>query len=172
MRALVMASVIALAVLGQARADDRKDIDALYAKLAAALKAKNPDAILALQTPDFKSKGPDGKTMTGKELAVQMKQENAAIGKVTSSEIKVKSAAIKGNTAVVTSSFVFSAEVPDPQGHMGPKGKTHTMGMTGTAKNDLVRAGGAWKFKTMEQGVATMTMDGKPMAAGGAAGKK
>ncbi len=156
----------------QARADDRKEIDALYAKLAQALRTKNADATLSLETHDFTAKSPDGKLLNGKQLAAQMKQENADVKSVKAVNIKVKSADIKGKTAKVTSSFDYVGEVEDKQGHMGPKGKTHVMSMSGEVKNDLVKTASGWKFKTMQQVAGKMMMDGKPFNPGGAAPHK
>ena len=153
----------AIAVSVPAAADDRKDIEALYAKLAQALKTRNADATLALETPDFTAKGMDGKPMTGKQLAAQMKQENAGVKSVKSVDIKIRDMKITGKTAVVTTSFNYMVEVIDAEGHMGRKGQTHTMGMAGMVKNELAKTTSGWKFKSMEQSPGEMTMDGKPM---------
>ena len=42
------AALLVLVLVGGARADDRKEIDALYARLGKALKNRTPEATLAL----------------------------------------------------------------------------------------------------------------------------
>jgi len=164
----VAATFVSVPVL----ADDRKDIDALYAKLTQAMKNKDADATLALETPDFVATSPGGGKMNGKQFAAQMKQENAGVKSIKSIDIKVKSVDIKGKTAKVTTNFNYAVEVEDKEGHMGPKGKTHIMSMIGEVKNDLVKTAAGWKFKSMVHGGGQVMMDGKPFNPGGAAPHK
>ena len=118
--AIAAACLLALPGL-MARADDRKEIEALYAKLKQYIVENKPDAILALETPDFTSKGRDGKTMNGKQVAEQMKMESAG-SKNSKMDIQLTKVNIKGKTADVTTTFNFSSEVVDKEGHVGPKG--------------------------------------------------
>ena len=149
---------------GGARADDRAEIDALYAKLAEALKNKTPEATLALEAPGFTCQGGDGKKITGKEFVQQMKKQNATSKSIKDVNIAVKKADIKGKTAKVTTDFGYTVEVEDREGHMGPKGATHEVSMNGAVKNDLVKTPSGWKFLTMQQGVGKMLVDGKPVS--------
>ena len=159
-------TIAAAAVLanfaGMARADDRAEINALYSKLEAALKNKTPEDTLALETPDFTALE-KGKKITGKQLVQEMKAQDASVKTVKDVTIKVKKAAITGKTAKVTTDFSYLVEVDDPEGHMGPKGATHEMSMSGAVSNDLVKTAAGWKFKTMKQGVGKMLVDGKPV---------
>jgi hypothetical protein len=149
-------------MLVSVRADDRAEIDALYSKLEQALKNKTPEDTLALETPDFIAIE-RGKAISGKELVKEMKAQDAAVKTVKDVSIKVKKAVITGKTAKVTTDFRYLVEVDDPAGHMGPKGATHEMSMQGEVKNDLVKTASGWKFKTMQQGVGKMLVDGKPV---------
>jgi ketosteroid isomerase-like protein len=175
MKSKMIALAAILAVTGfasVARADDRKDIDALYGKLQQAMAKKDVAAIEKLQTPDFTSKGADGKVTSGKEVDAQMKQ-NFATMQNPKMNIKVVKCVIKGKTARVDTTFTYSAGMKDKDGQMGPKGKVHTMTMAGGVSNDLVKTPQGWKFKSMEEHVGKAMMDGKPMGAmGGPPAKK
>ena len=164
-RGLLLASAAALliAISGvQARADDRSEIDALYAKLTTALKNKTPEAVLPLEAPGFTSTSA-GKKINGQQLLEQMKMRNATTGPIKDVSVAVKKADIKGKTAKVVTDFAYTVEVVDKDGHMGPKGGTHEMSMSGLVKNDLVKTTGGWKFLTMQQGSGKMLVDGKPV---------
>lgn len=161
---LVLGAVIlAAGSAGGARADDRAEIDALYVKLAQALKNKTPEETLALETPDFKSIDAHGKAISGKALVAQMKQQDSSVKDIKSVDIKVKSYGIKGNTAKAVTDFSYAVEIEDKDGHMGPKGGTHEMAMSGEVKNDLVKTAAGWKFKSMREGTGKVFIDGKPV---------
>lgn len=167
-----LAAVLACALLAAgspARADDRADIAALYAKLRQAILTNHPEATLAMETPDFVSKGEGGRTMNGKQLAEQMKAEHGRM-KLKTMTIKIDKMAIHGRTADVTTSFAFSTEMVDKGGQMGPKGKAHLMAATGTIHNTLVKTAQGWKFKTMDERAGAVTMDGKPFNPAGMGG--
>jgi ketosteroid isomerase-like protein len=171
---LMFVSAALFAFCAEASADDKKDIEALYAKLGKHIKANDPDAITSLETPDFKAKGRDGKMQDGKQLAAQMKQESAG-NKMKKFDIKVTKMTIRGKAASVDTSFDAVSEMVDAAGAMGPKGKKHKMAMTGTVHNELAKTKDGWKFKSMEEKGGTMKMDGKPFdpsKMGGAPPKK
>ena len=143
-------------------ADDRKDIDALYAKLIKAIETNHPEATLALETPDFTSKDHTGKAITGKQLAEQMKMESAASNNIKMS-LKIAACKVTGKMADVSTTFTYQSEMVDKDGHMGPKGKTHVMSMSGKINNKLAKTAAGWKFKSMEEiPGGAMMMDGKP----------
>jgi hypothetical protein len=159
-RFAVVSSILASFCL-VAKADDKKDIEALYARLSKYIKDNKSDAILDLETPDFKAKTIDGKTKTGKELAEQMKMEGAH-EKVKKFDIKIASMKIRGKSASVDTTFDVISEIVDAEGMMGPKGKKHKMSGTGAIHNELVKTKDGWKCKALEEKAMKMTMDGKP----------
>jgi ketosteroid isomerase-like protein len=173
--AIALAAIlVAASVCSSARADDRKDIEALYGKLEHAFMKKDVAAVENLQTPDFTHKGADGKVTSGKEVDAQMRQQ-FAMQETAKMNIKVVKCVIKGKTAKADTTFTYIATMKDKDGQMGPKGKIHTLTMAGGVGNDLVKTAQGWKFKSMEQHVGKMTMDGKPMdpnAMGGPPKKK
>lgn len=138
-----------------AKADDKKDIEKLYATLSKHIKANNPEAILPLETPDYKSKTETGQTLDGKQQVAMMKQQGAG-NKIKKFDIKITKMTVRGKTASVDTSFSATSESKDQ------KGKTHVMEMTGGVHNDLVKTKDGWKFKYMEEKAGTMKMDGKP----------
>lgn len=157
MRPVTMAVIAAvfLCSFSPARADDRKEIEGLYTRLRHALLTNHLDDTLSMETPDFRSKGMDGKVQTGPELVKQMKME-ASAGTLKQMDIKIVKMAVKGKNADVTTSFMAGSDSKDA------KGKTHKLGMTGSIHNTLVKTAAGWKFKTMEQKAGGMTIDGHP----------
>ena len=150
-------------IVGSARANDRSDIDALYTRLEQALKNRTPEVTLELETPDFRSIGANGKASTGRQLVEQMKRQDAGVKSVKDVTIAVKRATITGKTARVVTDFRYTVMVDDKDGHLGPKGATHEMGMRGDLKNDLVKTAAGWRFRTMETGRGKVLIDGKPV---------
>lgn len=160
---LLFGALMAGAVLftSPARADDASEIKALFKQLTTAMMAGKYDDTLKMETKDFKAVGPDGSSMTGQQMVATMKARDGMM-KLKSMDIKVQKLDIKGTSAVAESAFSTKSEMTDAAGQMGPKGKTHTMEMSGQAKNQLEKTKAGWKFKTFEQKVMKMTMDGKP----------
>src|SRR2546423_13972684 len=106
--------IAALSITAMARADDKKDIATLYSALRQAMITNHPEATLALETPDFKSKGLDGRVLDGKQMVTQMKQQSA-MGKLTAMNIRVTQMTVKGKTADVSTSYTASMESKDPR---------------------------------------------------------
>lgn len=149
------------------RADDRKEIEAMYGKLRLAILHKNPDATLALETPDFVARQMGSRsTMTGKQLAAQMKREVAMVRSVDKMEIHLADVSARGKFASVTSTFTYAGKIVDRAGTMGPRGKVHLLTISNLNHNTLVRTPNGWKFSAMEMGPPKMTVDGKPFSAG------
>lgn len=159
--AAVAAAVIVTGMPRAARADDRADIQALYARLSKALTSGRLDDTLALETPDFKSVGIDGRVQNGRQLVAEMKQHSAGM-KLLAMNIRIASMSIKGATADVTTRFDAKSETTDAAGQMGPKGAKHVLTMSGVMHNTLVKGRGGWKFRTLEEKTGKTAMDGKP----------
>ena len=54
-----------------------------------------------------------------------------------------------GSRRFVTN-FSYAVMIEDKEGHMGPKGGTHEMAMSGEVKNDLVKTADGWKIARRE----------------------
>src|SRR5579862_2775702 len=80
-----------------ARADDKKDIEALYKKLEKAMSAKDVKGIMATGTKDFSYTG-EGKTMTGQQVSAQMQQQFQMIQGNPKSKFTIVSCKIVGKT--------------------------------------------------------------------------
>lgn len=141
--------------------NDRKDIDALYAKLIAAMKAKSADGIIKLGTKDFTSKQ-GGMTFNAEQAKKQMEMQFKATKKVDKFEVKVLTCNIAGKTANVTTSYNMALKI------VGQDGKLHSLTGTGKSKEVLVKTDKGWLFKSTEDTSSSMMMDGKPMPMPGA----
>src|SRR5437016_1257934 len=91
--ALVLA---ASAFAPAARADDKADIKAVYAKIIAAMKKKDTKAIMALGTPDFKSKEINGQILDAKQ-SEQLNVQFAMMKSMDAVEINPEKIEVKGN---------------------------------------------------------------------------
>ncbi len=147
-----------------ARADDkavRKEIEAGYKKLSAAMKAKDINGIMALGTVDFSMKQPGRPAQNGEQVKKEMEQ-NFAMAKSMSMSTKVKKLNVKGDTATAMTEMTGRMTMVDTQGMFGPKGKTHKMSDAGTSKDIWAKTPIGWKVKSVEVLTYKATMDGKP----------
>lgn len=160
---VLVASWLLAGVGSFASADDRKEIEALYAKFVQAFKKKDVNAILETGTPDFAQKGVDGTVLNAKQVEAMMRQQFATIKAIKKMEVKIKEVKIKGKTATVLSSFTLVWEIVDKEGQLGTKGKTHTLTVLGTTRDTLVKTDKGWKFKLAENLSEKLLVDGKPL---------
>lgn len=142
-----------------ARADDKADIQALYGKLQAAMKAKNTKAVMALGAPDFTSID-HGMKLNAKQTAQMMDMQFKMVKSMDNLKMNVQKLDIKGKKAAATASFSFSGKMT------GQDGKVHTLSDSGVTKDTLVKTPKGWLFKSTETVSSHPMMDGKPMQMG------
>lgn len=157
----LLAVSVALSSGSAARADDKSDINALYTKIEAAMKAKNVKGIMALGTPDFVTID-HGQKMDAKQSAAMMEQQFKMIKSFDSLKMKLSKIDIKGKNAVATTTYSFNGDIT------GPDGKQHKMADKGVTKDILVKTPKGWLFKSSETISQHPTMDGKPVPTPGA----
>ena len=157
-----MAALSAALVPAIARADDKAEINALYGKIQAAMKAKNTKAIMALGTPDFVTID-HGVKMDAKQTAQMMDTQFKMIKSFDSLKMAVSKLDIAGKNATATATYSFKGEIT------GQDGKSHTMSDSGLTKDTLVKTLKGWLFKSSETISQHPIMDGKPMPQPGVA---
>src|SRR5688572_15291128 len=140
-----------------ASADVKSEIQTVYDKLGKAFMSKNVDGILALCTPDFTHKQPNGRVSAGPAMAAQLKQQFATGMIIIDWKSKLLEVKTKGNTATVKSNDQAKMQMKEPDG------KTHTYAVNSSAIDTLVKTREGWKFKTVHVLKERMTRDGKPM---------
>lgn len=146
----------------QGRADDRKEIDTLFAKLNKAIAEKNPNAMLPLEAPDFVYH--EGKVaMNGKQVARQMAQQDAMMGRTLKMTMKMVSCRIHGKSATTLTSYDYAGEVAAPAGQSHGASKPHVMSISGTNRSELRKTSAGWRFTSTESVSSEMKMDGKPI---------
>jgi ketosteroid isomerase-like protein len=153
MNAIALLSLIGVTAV--VRADDRKEIDALYNKVASAMMAKDLNGILATGTKDF-SYTEDGKTMTGEQISAQMKQQFQMVKGPIKCKMTVLSCKITGKTATVLSSETSEMQIDEQDG------KPHKYTSVGKSKDICVKTDKGWLMKSVTVVSSTMTRDGKP----------
>src|SRR2546425_9773518 len=100
LRLIALASILAIGFGQAARADDRKDIEALYARLVKAFKAKDADAVIATATKGFTYKSMNGKTQNAADAEAGLRKDMAS-WKSMDMTMHLDKVTIKGNDAVV-----------------------------------------------------------------------
>lgn len=139
-----------------ARADDRKEINTLYKKLTTAMKKKDVKTVMALTTPDFSMKMPNGQVQKAGAIEASMRQMFSATKSIDKLETKIDSLKIQGNKAVAVSTTAFACTMQDAQG------QTHKYTENSTSRDYLVKTKKGWRFQRTEALKAKVTMDGKP----------
>jgi len=155
-RAVLLTALALLSAGGlTARADDKKDIKAVYVKVVNAMKAKDLKAVFATGTQDF-SYTENGKTMSGDELSNMMQQQFQMIKGTPKVKMNVVSCKITGAMAEVVSTDASEMMIS------GEDGKTHKLVSTGKSKDELVKTDKGWLMKSVTILSSAMTLDGKP----------
>jgi ketosteroid isomerase-like protein len=150
-----LAAAATLSATATARADDKSDIKAAYAKIAKAMKAKDVKGVMAMGTPDFSEKEANGQVMDAKHSEAMMAEQFKMTKSMDEVAMTPKSFDIKGKTAVVASVYTFKGTI------LTPDGKSHKMVSNGTSKDTLVKTPHGWLFKKVEMGKDNTLMDGK-----------
>lgn len=145
---------LALVASATVRADDRKDIEAMFAKLDKAISAKDVNTVKTLYVKDMTFTD-SGAKMTGVQIVSLMDQQLKAIPSIKSKHT-VESCTVKGNQATVKTSDVTNISGPDPGG------KQHTMVSSNISNDVLVKTSAGWVFKSITVLSKKLTMDGKP----------
>jgi len=153
------AALVILAASVAASSKDEQQIRALYAKFGHAMKTLNLRAIEAAEAPGF-TETEMGKTYTAQEANSQMKQQFAMTKQVTKMNLKVTSIKVTGKTAAATTSYSFTAKVT------GRDKKLHTLSVSGTTAEDLMKTSKGWMFKSERDTGSKIMMDGKPFSPG------
>jgi uncharacterized protein (TIGR02246 family) len=160
MRKTAYIILITLMVIGAARleahANDRKAIHALYKKLTTAMKKKDAKAVMALSTPDFSMKMPNGQVQRADAIEASMKQMFSTTKSIDKLATKIDSLKIQGKKAVAVSTTAFACTMRDPQGQM------HKYTENSTSRDYLVKTQQGWRFQRSEALKAKVTIDGKP----------
>jgi ketosteroid isomerase-like protein len=132
----------AIASAAFAQADDRSDIDLLYAKLGRAMMAKSVAGVVALESPDFYSKV-QGRILDKRQSEAETKKQFAAMRTVRKYNQKLLSVEVKGTRAVVLSSYVLEGTAADAK-------NIQTLSFSGKFKTTLVKSAAGWQFQAIE----------------------
>ncbi len=157
---LLFAALVSAPLLAPKAPDqsaDKKVIQATHARLLAAFKAKNAEAVKSLFTKNF-TQTAYGMTFNRDQAVAQMTQGAAS----TKVDWTMSGLQVSGDKATYNSNFTFVTTSVDNAGTFGPKGKTHKMVGTGVQKVHMVKESDKWLYNHLEVLSTKMTMDGKP----------
>ncbi|MDQ4123272.1 MAG: nuclear transport factor 2 family protein [Acidobacteriota bacterium] len=143
--------------LVQADAKVRKELAAVYAKVDAAVKAKDLKALESLLADDYEGRS-DGKKMNKAETIARMKQHFEMVKEFTSSKTKIdKIQHLEGNE-IVDYTQTIKGTVAGPNGKDVPL-DVSVKGRDWWVKND----DGKWICVAGEETGSEVRVDGKPM---------
>jgi ketosteroid isomerase-like protein len=167
MRKRFLVFLAALTVAAGARAQDstaaaRREIEAGYNQISAAFKREDADAMLALTTPDFQVKTPNGRTLN-RAAALQNLQSNFdTIHAIRDDRYRIQKVALKGASAVVLVTERSAVAFMDSRGEFGAVGKTHEVVSTTDYRDTWVKqTDGGWRQRRSEIRDVRVTLDGR-----------
>ena len=136
----------------------RRELEAAYARLAAAYEKKDADAFMLDRTPDFTAKSHFGPVAGFQQVRSGVQRRMERIQRVNFLRLHIRELSVRGTEAVAVTSQEFSRLVTDREG------KEHTVVSTGTVQRETwVKTGAGWKMKSLEElEPGTQTVDGKP----------
>jgi len=146
----------ASAVCSLASSNDKQQIRMLYTKLKNAMMTKNIAAIEKMESPDF-TETEMGRTLNAKQANDSMKMQFRMIKQTKYINMDITSMKIEGKNAHVTTKFAMEAVM------MGQDSKDHTLKVTGTTVEMLVKTANGWLFKSEKDTGSKVVMDGKPV---------
>ena len=154
-------AVLLLAANAAAQSDTatlRRELEANYAKLAAALQAKDWRAALVWVASDYRQISPNGDVSDRGVLAADLEQTMEMMRTITASYRVLRVSANK-EEVIATIRYSFAGETePDPQG------KRHRISLTAPMRATWVKTAQGWQLKRNEElPGAVALMDGKPL---------
>jgi ketosteroid isomerase-like protein len=152
---LGLALAVVATAAAPAKADDRSEITALYAKLEKAFQKKDIKGIHATATPGFYIIE-NGKKSSGKQLDNELEQAFSMMG-MASMKMKPTKITVTGKKATAMSDAISKLTMADPK-----DGKSHTIVFVGTSREALVKTPAGWRFTSSTMLKSTATRDGKP----------
>jgi len=155
-RTLVVIALISSALV---LADQKSEIQARYNAMAAAVKKKDFDGSMAFLTKDYVDIDLKGKKHSRKEFEALIKQQFELPLKMTTFDIKVTKATVKGAEVIVDNSSKLVFTITDPKTK-----KTHKLEQVATARDVWIKPKDAWLLKSSATLTQKRTVDGKEIA--------
>lgn len=148
--------VVALtAIVG---ADPKSELTATYAKMEAALKAKDLAGVMKFFSNDFTWIDAKGTKSNKAQIEAQMKLQMSAIQKVHRATTKILKLTPKDGTQVARTEGVFEADLKlNPQATKPSRFKSVSI-----TEDTWVKSQTGWGLRQVKTVKETMTLDGKP----------
>jgi ketosteroid isomerase-like protein len=155
--ALFLGTLILASPSSAQESEVRKELEALYAKRDAALKAKDVAYITSLETDDFTRKSKDGKTVDRKQADAEMDMINTVIKEVTTFKTTLDDVKQGENGEVTVLISDKGALIL-----IGDGNQEHKVEGSGKGRDVWVKTDQGWKIKSHEEVESNTTVDGKP----------
>jgi|GEM_PF-6939688 len=157
--AFALLAIAGLSFVNLAQADEkvRKELAAVYAKIDAAVKAKDLKTVESFLAEDYEGRS-EGKTKTKAETVAEMKRHFGMVKKFTSSKTKIdKIRHVEGNE-IVDYTMLIKGTVA------GPNGKDQTLEVNSKGRDWWVKGdNGKWMCVAGEELSGEVKVDGKPV---------
>lgn len=157
--AFALLAIAGLSFVNLAQADEkvRKELAAVYAKIDAAVKAKDLKTVESFLAKDYEGRS-EGKTKTKAETVAEMKQHFGRVKQFTSSKTKIdKIQHVEGNE-IVDYTMLIKGTVA------GPNGKNQTLEVNSKGRDWWVKGdNGKWMCVAGEELSTEVKVDGKPV---------
>jgi len=144
-----------------ARADDRKEIGALYSRVAKALRSDELEDLISLLSHDFVYRDRKGQTYDREQYRQKLKrnedEDRKSADKWTTkdSTLVIRKLSITGNSSKATADLRSTRQLVK-------KGKTHVRLVRGVMTNDLTKTPDGWRLASIHYSDFKFTLDGKP----------
>jgi uncharacterized protein YcfL len=136
----------------------KQELETNYTKMAAALQAKDWQAVLTFIAQGYEQVSPNGEVTERGVLAADLEQTMEVMRTITAS-YRVISVLANKEEAIATIRYTFAGETePDPQG------VRHKITMTAPMRATWVKTDAGWRLKRNEELKGTVALlDGKPI---------
>lgn len=150
-------TMLASSVLFAGGQSPKSEIDAFFKKYEAAYKKKDLKAIFGQMTSDFTYKDLKGTVHKRAQVQETMTKQFAATKSVDVIKTELSNLVANGSTVTITCKSYTKVKVIDQNK------KEHTIESTGVTNDVLVKQGGVWKVKSVEEKSRNSKLDGKSM---------
>lgn len=121
----------------------QQEIAATYAKMAAAMKAKNVPEVLTFLAADYQQLNPQGTTTDRAQFAAELENTMSTLETITT-RYTIKKLTLKGNEAVLDIAYVFTGET---SADVDPQGKRHKIVATAPTRAWWIKTAAGWRLK-------------------------
>jgi ketosteroid isomerase-like protein len=135
----------------------RRELEAAYARAAAAWKAKDAGSLMKVVTPDFTQQMPDGQVIGAFEAESALREWFATTDAITDYQVQVGAVTLQGDEAIADVSEQIKTTFEGPGGGRQERTQANTSRVT------WVKTASGWQIRRSEYLTAKLAIDGTPV---------